>query len=687
MGLENLKLKNVSSRDKEMIRDIETMMGPEPSTMGFAKNLFWGRFQEEYVFPYPQTSEEETRKCDALLAELEDYLTNEHPSILIDQEEYIPEWAINRLFELGVMGMTVPEEYGGLGLGITSYNRVLEMIGAHCGSTSVMVSAHQSIGCKAIMLFGTEAQKKEFLPKVAREYLSAFCLSEPQVGSDAAGQETRAVRSKDGSHYILNGEKKWSTSGALSGMFTVMCKQRMADPKTGKETDKVTALICTPDMEGVEIFQKNRSKSCIRGTWQARIRFNNVKVPAANLLHKEGRGLNVALTCLNFGRCTLSAGITGAAKRAQDQATKWVQTRYQFGRPLADFELVQQRIARMHAFTFAADAMLYMMTGMLDRGDKDIMVETAMTKVFSSQIGWEVIDDAMQIMGGEAFMTENEIERLWRDNRIHRVVEGSNEVMQPFVFAYGGKQLAEQMIGIQEAIGWDTDEDPVSNLRRIVRNASNGRILQRAIPLGLQLFLGLKPSAPRISRVDASLQGHADRLARLVQDHSHFFKMASKWYREEIITRQVVQARIADNAVYLFALAASLSKMDHLVRSGAAGVEFDKDEAAFRHAFDLFALRIRQNITELKANADDSMAPAADAARKYNDSLPNADFYIHESSPIAGGTGKVVPTEHIRQFPGEAEVPAAAGDGAQGTPTVKPSRRVASKKGKAAGKA
>jgi alkylation response protein AidB-like acyl-CoA dehydrogenase len=684
MAFDNLKLKNVSSRDKDMIRDIETMMGPEPSTMGFAKNLFWGRFQEEYAFPYPVASEEEIAKCDALLERLEDYLKNEHPAVLIDQEEYIPEWAIKRYFDLGVMGMTVPEAYGGLGLGITSYNRVLEMIGSYCGSSGVMVSAHQSIGCKAIMLFGSEEQKTRFLPKVANEYLSAFCLSEPQVGSDAAGQETRCVKSEDGTHFILNGEKKWSTSGALSGMFTVMAKQQMLDPKTGKEGDKVTALICTPDMEGIEIFQKNRSKSCIRGTWQARIRFTNVKVPVANVLHHEGRGLNVALTCLNFGRCTLSAGITGAAKRARDQATKWVQTRYQFDRPLADFELVQERIARMHAFTYSLDAMLYMMTGMLDRHDKDIMVETAITKVFSSQIGWEVIDDAMQIMGGEAFMTENELERIWRDNRIHRVVEGSNEVMQPFVFAYGGKQLAEQMIGIQEALGWDSDESLADNFGRILANSSNVKLLGRAIPLALQLFLGVKPSAPSVTRAHPSLNEYSSRLARLVQDHSHFFKMASKWYREEIITRQMVQARVADNAIYLFALAASLSKMDHLIRSGASGVEFDMQETAFRHAFDLFELRIQNSIAELTDNADDSMFDAAAMARRYNDSLPNSDFYIHETSPIAAGTGKKVQTESIKQFPGDGAV-TPSGDGHQGSPTVKPSGK---RKGRpAAGKA
>lgn len=661
MGIDTLKLKNVSEQDQKMIRDIETMMGAEPEAMGFAKNLFWGRFRNDLIAPYPMVSEQERAKCDALLEKLEAYLKSEHPAMEIDRDEEIPEWAINRLFELGVMGMTVPEEYGGLGLGISSYNRVLEMIGSYCGSTSVMVSAHQSIGCKAIMLFGTEEQKKTFLPGVAREYLSAFCLSEPQVGSDAAGQETRCVLSDDGTHYILNGEKKWSTSGALSGMYTVMAKQKLADPKSGAEKEKVTALICTPDMPGIEVFESNRSKTGIRGTWQARIRFTDVKVPRENLLHKEGRGLHVALTCLNFGRCTLSAGITGAAKRSADQATKWVQTRHQFQRPLADFELVQQRIARMYANTYAMDAMLFMMTGMLDRGDEDIMVETAMTKVFCSQLGWETIDDAMEIMGGEGYMTENELERAWRDNRIHRIVEGSNEVMQPFIFGYGGKQLAEQMISVQNALTWDGDESVGQNMARILRNGVRPRVLKRAIPLAMQLFLGYRPGAPSVSVKQSELRGYAVRLERLVRDHAHFFKMASKWYKEEIVTRQAVQARLGDSATYLFALAASLSRFDYSLSNGEA--DLDEKRAFFQHAFDLFENRILERFRELRVNADGTLFEAAAAGRKRADGLANEDFYIHESSPTDAGSGKRVRTDIVKQF-SSAKPSETLGDGA-----------------------
>jgi alkylation response protein AidB-like acyl-CoA dehydrogenase len=659
-------IKGVSKEDRKMIEDIETMMGPEPSEMGFVKNMFWGRFQSDAVFPYPHEGREEREKTDALLEELEDYLENEHPSIQIDKEQVIPQWCIDRLFEMGVMGMIIPEEYGGLGLGVTSYNRVLELIGYHCSSTAVMVSAHQSIGCKALVIFGNEEQKEKYLPMVAQEELSAFCLSEPNVGSDAANQETTCVESDDGKHFILNGEKKWSTSGAWSALFTVMSKNMVPSGGEGGglEQQGVNALICTPDMEGVEIFEHNRSKTGIRGTQQARLRFDDVRVPKENLLHERGRGLNVALSCLNYGRCTLSAGVTGAAKHAMNQSTKWAQTRHQFDRPLSDFELVQQKIARMSAYTYAMDAMLYMMTGMLDRGDEDIMVETAICKVFCSRYGWEVIDDAMQIMGGEGYMTEHELERIWRDNRIHRIVEGSNDVMQSFVFAYGGKQLAEQMISVQEALLWDFDESPEDNFSRILRAGTNPEVLKRAIPLGLQLFFGIKPARPNVEGLHPSLDAYAKRLSKLVQQHSHYFKLTSKWEREEIVRRQAQQARVADNAIMLFALACSLSKYDDQLRRGERGPAFERDRAALDYLFSLFEVRIQQGFGELKENADDAMRSAAEAALAHNDTLPNSDYYIHEASPEKS-TGRDLPTEFIEQFPGEGlEEEQIGGDGA-----------------------
>ena len=643
------QMKGISEKDRALLAEAESLLGPEPGSMGIVKNYFWGRIREDLLFPYPDAiSPEETARCDQLLAELEEYLRHEHPSTLIDQEQEIPRWVIDRLFQMGVLGMTIPKDHGGLGMGITSYNRVLEMIGKYCGSTAVVVSAHQSIGCKAVMLFGTEEQKQRWLPHLAQDWLSAFCLSEPNVGCDAGGQETRCELSEDGEHYILNGEKKWATSGALSGLFTVMAKQKMADGK-----DKVTALVCTPDMEGVDIFSKNRSKCGIRGTWQARIRFTNVRVPKANLMHKEGKGLNVALTCLNYGRCTLSAGMLGGARRAMDQATKWGQTRYQFQRPLAEFELVRARVAHMAALTYAMDAMLYATTGFLDRHDEDIMVETAICKTFCSEMGWQVVNDAMQIMGGESYMTENEVERIFRDSRINLIVEGANEVMQTFIFGYGGKQLAEYMLPIKDALLWDKDQSLGQNVSRLLKNGTNPKVMRVAAPLGLEIFLHVRGKTPKIAKIHPSLRPQARRLAKLVRELSHQFKQASRMFEEKILERQSVQARLGDVAIYAHAYACALSKLDKQLRENADGAEFERDKAAAMHFFDIATHEIERRFSEVYHNTDDTMLKAASAALAYNDTMPADLFVIPERTPTdLQGKGRTPSQNGIKQFHG-----------------------------------
>ena len=624
-------LKNVSAKDRKQIEQAQEMLGPDPATMGFIKNLFWGNFRTELVFPYPVAAAEETARCDQLLAELDAYLESAHPANLIDRDQEIPHWCIKRLFELGVMGMIVPQEYGGGGFGITSYNRVLERIGQTCGSTAVMVSAHQSIGCGAIMLFGNEAQKNEWLPRITTDTLSAFCLSEPNVGCDAGAQETRCEISDCGEYYILNGDKKWATSGALSGMFTVMCKQSMEDPGTGKVKDKVTALIATPDMEGIDIFSRNRSKCGIRGTWQARVRFTNVKIPKCNLLHKEGRGLNVALTCLNYGRCTLSAGMVGAGRAAYKQSLKWSQTRHQFERPLGEFDLVRDKLAIMASCVYAMDAMLYMTTGIVDRGDEDIMLETAICKVFCSEMGWRTTDHALQIMGGDGYMTEHVVERLWRDSRINTIVEGANEVMHSFVFAYGSKQLGEFMLGVK---------------------ANPMKHMGAAVKIGLELFLGIRRAAPNVSGLHPSLQHHADTLSALTREFGHRLKTSFKDYQEGLITNQMVQRRLSWCCIWLHAISCCLSRLDSDIQNGLEGDQLAHDHALVDHIVDMGASEIHSNLTSLRHNTDASMRRAADAAWSRLKDMPPGDYFIPEQTPdkTAFGKGRPIDVETIQQF-------------------------------------
>ena len=624
------QLKNVSEKDLKQIENAQEMLGPDPETMGFVKNLFWGNLRENLIFPYPEESAEERSRCDALLQKLDTYFRTEHPSVEIDQKQEIPEWVISRFFELGVLGMIVPKEYGGQGFGVTSYNRVLERIGRSCGSSAVMASAHLSIGCNAITLFGTEEQKEKWLPIISNSALSAFCLSEPNVGCDAQGQDTTCELTECGKYYIINGEKKWATSAAQSCMFTVMAKYTMTDPKTGKTKERFNALIVTPDMEGVEIFSRNRAKCGIRGTWQGRVRFTNVKVPRENLLHKEGKGIMLALTCLNWGRCTLAAGMVGAGAAAYEQAIKWGQYRYQFDRPIAEFELTKERLARMGAFCWAMDAMLYVTTGMVDRNDEDIMLETAICKVFCSEYGFRCTNEAMQIMGGEGYMAENELERLWRDSRINPIVEGANEVMHSFVFAYGSKQLGEFMLGVKAA--------PMKNMGA-------------AIKIALELFLGVRRRAPKITMVDPSLATHTRTLSNHIRDFSHQIKLMFKEKEEALITNQTTQYRLSWIAIWIHAMACSISKMDKNIRNNDTATN-EHDRAMLDYIMDYGTYKIHGWMRALRQNPDVSMLKAAEKALEFGESLPSSNYYIPESTPDLSvhGKGKVCDQDGIKQF-------------------------------------
>ncbi len=270
--------------------------------------------------------------------------------------------------------------------------------------------------------------------------------------------------------------------------------------------------------------------------------------------------------------------------------------------------------------------------------------------------GSVTVNDAVQIMGGESYMTENEVERIFRDSRINLIVEGANEVMQKFVFGYGGKQLAEQMLTIRSKLTWDGEQGLGGNIGRIAKNMTNGQLLAKAVPLALELFMGIKPAPPRITRLHPLLSRHGERVALLTRDLSHSFKAMSKKHEEAILNRDCVQARVADNAMWIHAMSCVLSKLDRDIRqhNGAEGdAEFKRDRTAAEHFLDLAELAIRENMRALTENADESMLKAADAALAHNDTLPNAQFVIPERSPTAKGTGRKPTQEGVKQFPGE----------------------------------
>src|SRR3954471_15147068 len=395
-------------RDQEEFEKAKDLLEAGPARgMGVVKSLFFGRLKLDSVMPYPKQDADEAARTDALIAKVDAFLKESVDGFQIDLEERIPQHVIGGLGALGGLGMTVPKEYGGGGFTHTAYCRVLERIAAHCASTGVVVGAHQSIGLKALVLMGNEQQKKTFLPDLAAgRKLAAFCLSEPEVGSDAANVQTTAVPSEDGTHYILNGQKKFATNAALAGMMTVMAKTPVTDDK-GKTKEKVTAFIVTPDLPGFEVVSPNRSKMGVRGTWQATLRFNDMKVPADRVLGQVGKGLKVALGVLDYGRCTLSAGCVGGAKLALKMAIDHAKRRHQFSRSLSEFHLIKKKIAHMAETAYAMESLTYLAAGMVDRHEPDMMLESTIAKLFCSEGLWKISDDLLQIWGGEGYMKEH----------------------------------------------------------------------------------------------------------------------------------------------------------------------------------------------------------------------------------------------------------------------------------------
>src|ERR671937_97555 len=342
-----------AQRQKE-IQQAEELLFAGPQALGFAKGLFQGHFVSDWVMPHPRIPEAQQGELDQTLVELRKVLDAELDPVAIDRQADIPRNVIDGLGRVGVLGMTAPAEYGGRGFSQMANCKILEEIGRRCASTSVFVNAHHSIGIRALLLFGTHEQKQRWLPKLSTgEQLGAFALTEKEAGSDAANVQMQARPSEDGSHFILNGEKRYITNAAIADVLTVMART----PVPGSDKTAVTAFLVTPDMRGFEMIEARMPKMGIRGKATGRFALRDVKVPKENILGPMGKGLKVALTVLDFGRTTFGACCTGAAKTCLRLASEHAHTRRQFGRPLAEFELVKKKIGRMAADLYAMEAM------------------------------------------------------------------------------------------------------------------------------------------------------------------------------------------------------------------------------------------------------------------------------------------------------------------------------------------
>src|SRR5712675_1166329 len=431
-------------RQKE-IQQAEELLFAGPQALGFAKGLFQGHFVSDWVMPYPRIPEAQQGELDQVLTELRKFLNADLDPAEIDRKADLPRSVIDGLGRVGVLGMTAPKEYGGHGFSQMANCKILEEIGRRCASTSVFVNAHHSIGIRALLLFGTHEQKQRWLPKlVTGEQLGAFALTEKEAGSDAANVQMTATPSADGSHFILNGEKRYITNAAIAQVLTVMART----PVPGSDKTAITAFLVTPEMPGFEMLEARMPKTGIKGTATGRFALRDVKVPKENILGPIGKGLKVALTVLDFGRTTFGASCTGAAKFCVGRAVGHINQRVQFGQTLSNFELVKDKIAYMQAGAFAMEACTYQTAALIDSGEGDFMLETAMLKVFSTEVLWKILSDTFQLHGGLAYFTDYPFERMIRDARINTIGEGANDVLRAFTALVGMRDVGLELQSI-----------------------------------------------------------------------------------------------------------------------------------------------------------------------------------------------------------------------------------------------
>ncbi len=579
-----------AQRQKE-IQQAEELLFAGPQALGFAKGLFQGHFVSDWVMPYPRIPEAQQSDLDQTLTELRKFLNADLDPAEIDRQADIPHSVIDGLGRVGVLGMTAPKEYGGHGFSQMANCKVLEEIGRRCASTSVFVNAHHSIGIRALLLFGTHEQKQTWLPKlVTGEQLGAFALTEREAGSDAANVQMQARPSEDGEHFILNGEKRYITNAAIAHELTVMART----PVPGSDRTAVTAFLVTPDMPGFEMLEARMPKTGIKGTATGRFALRDVKVPKENVLGPIGKGLKVALTVLDFGRTTFGACCTGAAKTCLELAVAHANTRRQFNKTLGEFELVKKKIARIAADAYAMEAMTTVTASFIDRGLEDYMLETAMLKVFTTERLWECINDVFQIYGGSAYFTDLPLERMLRDARINQIGEGANEVLTSFIALVGMRGPGMEFKEIYDTM-MKPSRDGMSKAWAAGKNRLSATVRVPDVPVQSE-----------------QLRAHARQLGRLIRHFNFAVNRALITYREPILDMQLVQERIANAAMDLFASTCVLSRIDGDIQfAGRNGNAVSPDNSAA----DLFLRqsfrRIRGFLAGLTDNDDKAVIAAA----------------------------------------------------------------------------
>lgn len=523
----------------------------------FVAELFQGRVLWDLIFPFPEQSEADRKLGDAFIVRLEKFLRENLDPDAVDRTGEIPASVIKGLAAMGCFALKIPKEYGGMGFSQVNYNRILQLVTSYCASTGVWLSAHQSIGVpQPLMLFGTEEQKRKYLPRFRKGDISAFALTEPGVGSDPAKMKTTATPIEGGAYYLLNGEKLWCTNGPVADVMVVMAQ---TPPKIvkGREKKQITAFIIEKTMPGVEVLHRCRFMG-LSGIQNGLLRFKNVKVPRENILWKEGQGLKLALITLNTGRLTMPAGVTGGAKWCLAVSRKWGNEREQWGGPIGRHEAIASKIAAMAATTFAMESLHLLTAALADSKKTDIRLEAAMAKLFCTEASWRIIDGTIQIRGGRGYETASSlkargekawpVERLMRDARINTIIEGTSQIMRLFI---AREALDAHLQRITPLL------DPKVSAREKVGKAFRSAAHYALWYPNQWIYLSRRPGRfsppPRLRPHLRYVEKAAHRLAR------NLFH-AMMLYREGLEKKQLILTRLVNIGTDLLAIAASCSR-------------------------------------------------------------------------------------------------------------------------------
>lgn len=548
-----------------------------------AKQLFFGNILEEQLFPYPQIRARDREMLGAMTDAIDQFLADKAADLRqYDRDAEQPEDFIQALRDLGLFGLIIPEEHGGLELSNGAYARVLAQTSSHDSSVSLTIGAHSSIGMKGLLLFGTEEQKQRYLPRLASgELIAAFCLTESGAGSDAASIRTKASRNDDGS-WTLSGEKIWITNGGIAGFYTVFAR-------TDTPEGRITAFLVEAGWPGVS-HGPHEDKMGIRASSTTTVAFSDVRVPAENVLGPVGKGFKVAMSILNSGRTGLGGGAVGGMRTLLRLATAQAKERQQFGKPIAEFGLVREKLARMAVDCFAAESTVWMVAHLIDSGHSDYSVEAAISKVFASEAVQRASYEALQIAAGNGFMREFPYEQITRDTRILSIFEGTNEILRLYVALSGFKGVGAGLGELKAALG-DILNDPIKGFG--VLGDYTARRMREATGVGTD-------------RIVYPLAEPLRKLAKVYEKYTVELSKASdqllRRHGKAIADEQHAQQRIGDIAIDLFVGLCVLSRADSLVKQQhpAAAQALDIAEIFTREAH----RRMANNRRRLDRNED-----------------------------------------------------------------------------------